>query len=79
MYRRWKGKKSTMIFFLLTNDRTFDLFKRTNVPLRDYYLSGPGCPKRFNAITVLPDAAGAKSDPDPFKVTEMNGGSVPDE
>ena len=61
-------------------ERTFDLFERTGVPLIDYHLSGPKNPKSYNGITVFPPEEGGFSmKDDPFKVSEQNGGAVPDE
>ena len=61
-------------------ERTFDLFARTGVPLIDYHLSGPRNPKSYNVITVFPPEQGSSSmKDDPFKVSERNGGAVPDE
>ncbi|KAI4864526.1 hypothetical protein F4820DRAFT_470475 [Hypoxylon rubiginosum] len=55
-------------------DRTFDLFKRTNMPLIPYYLDGgPNCPKLFNDRFFTPGAQ------DPYEVSVANGGSVPDD
>ncbi|KAL2669809.1 hypothetical protein Neosp_015254 [[Neocosmospora] mangrovei] len=54
-------------------DRTFDLFCRTKVPLRDYYLDGGDqCPKLFN------DRLFAKGI-DPYHVSKANGGHVPND
>ncbi|CAH0057797.1 unnamed protein product [Clonostachys solani] len=53
-------------------DRTFDLFKRTNVPLIPYYLDGEACPKLFN------DRLYVEGEKDPYHVGVRNGGSVPD-
>lgn len=58
--------------------RTYDLFERTKVPLIDYHLEGVNAPKRYNGITIWPkDNVDIKDDP--FKVSESNGGSVPDD
>lgn len=57
---------------------TFDLFRRTGVPLIDYKLSGPRTPKRYNGITVFKDQGPKEMDDDPFHVSESNGGPVPD-
>ena len=59
--------------------RTFDLFKRTGVPLIDYKLSGENTPKRYNGITVIRPKEGALVEEDPFHVSESKGGVVPDE
>lgn len=53
-----------------TMKRTFDLFELTGMPLIPYYLSGPGTPSLFND-RLLTDG------PDPYHVSEQNGGSVP--
>ena len=63
----------------LMNVRTFDLFKRTKVPLIDYYLDGENTPKRYNGFTVYPPKDGATIEEDPFHVSQSKGGSVPDE
>ncbi|KAL8673690.1 MAG: hypothetical protein Q9168_001905 [Polycauliona sp. 1 TL-2023] len=60
-------------------ERTFDLFKRTGVPLIDYLLKGENTPKRYNGITVFPPKDGATIEDDPFHVSESKGGVVPDE
>ncbi|KAL8860794.1 MAG: hypothetical protein Q9178_002824 [Gyalolechia marmorata] len=60
-------------------ERTFDLFKRTGVPLIDYLLNGENTPKRYNGITVFPPKDGTTVEEDPFHVSESNGGVVPDE
>ncbi|KAL8696600.1 MAG: hypothetical protein Q9224_002713, partial [Gallowayella concinna] len=60
-------------------ERTFDLFKRTGVPLIDYRLSGENTPKRYNGITVFPAKGDAPVQEDPFHVSESNGGGVPDQ
>ncbi|KAL8995319.1 MAG: hypothetical protein Q9169_004923 [Polycauliona sp. 2 TL-2023] len=60
-------------------ERTFDLFKRTGVPLIDYLLKGENTPKRYNGITVFPPKDGATLEDDPFHVSESKGGGVPDE
>ncbi|KAK3168533.1 hypothetical protein OEA41_004981 [Lepraria neglecta] len=61
-------------------ERTYDLFKRTKVPLIDYHLSGKNTPKSYNGITVYPNEAGDfPTKGDPFRVSESNGGSVPDD
>ena len=61
-------------------ERTFDLFERTGVPLIDYHLSGPKNPKCYNGITVFPsEESNISMKDDPFKVSEQNGGAVPDE
>ncbi|KAI0012973.1 hypothetical protein F4779DRAFT_566432 [Xylariaceae sp. FL0662B] len=52
--------------------RTFDLFKRTEVPLIPYYLSGPSTPNLFNNHFFVVG-------PDPYQVSEQNGGSVPND
>ncbi|XXH01116.1 hypothetical protein Hte_007467 [Hypoxylon texense] len=55
-------------------DRTFDLFKRTNMPLIPYYLDGgPNCPKLFN------DRFFTSGVQDPYEVSVANNGSVPDD
>ncbi|KAL8925728.1 MAG: hypothetical protein Q9172_002119 [Xanthocarpia lactea] len=59
--------------------RTFDLFKRTGVPLIDYLLNGENTPKRYNGITVFPPKDGTTVEEDPFHVSESKGGIVPDE
>lgn len=59
--------------------RTFDLFKRTGVPLIDYKISGENTPRRYNGITVFPPKEGAPVEEDPFHVGESKGGAVPDE
>ncbi|KAL8900786.1 MAG: hypothetical protein Q9207_005522 [Kuettlingeria erythrocarpa] len=59
--------------------RTFDLFKRTDVPLIDYHLSGENTPKRYNGITVFPAKGDAPVEEDPFHVSESKGGVVPDD
>ncbi|KAI0380166.1 FAD/NAD(P)-binding domain-containing protein [Hypomontagnella monticulosa] len=51
-------------------DRTFDLFKRTDMPLIPYYLSGPNTPNLFN------DHFSDESESDPYHVSIKNGGSV---
>ena len=57
-----------------TMDRTFDLFKRTKMPLIPYYLDGgPHCPSLFNDRFFIPNAV------DPYHVSEQNGGSVPND
>ncbi|GAB1319136.1 Amine oxidase domain-containing protein [Madurella fahalii] len=53
--------------------RTFDLFKRTGVPQRKYYLQGLNTPALFNNRFFVPDAV------DPFGVSVSNGGNVPDD
>ncbi|KAF5664690.1 l-amino acid oxidase [Fusarium heterosporum] len=54
-------------------ERTFDLFKRTKVPLIKYYLDGGSqCPKLFNDTLFEPGV------PDPYRVSKANGGHVPD-
>ncbi|KAI4086812.1 MAG: hypothetical protein LQ344_007249 [Seirophora lacunosa] len=60
-------------------ERTFDLFKRTGVPLIDYKISGENTPRRYNGITVFPPKEGAPVEEDPFHVGESKGGAVPDE
>ncbi|KAL8726335.1 MAG: hypothetical protein Q9166_006783 [cf. Caloplaca sp. 2 TL-2023] len=60
-------------------ERTFDLFRRTGVPLIDYHLSGENTPKRYNAITVFPAKGDAPVEEDPFHVSESKGGIVPDQ
>ncbi|KAL8983679.1 MAG: hypothetical protein Q9205_002157 [Flavoplaca limonia] len=60
-------------------ERTFDLFKRTGVPLIDYLLKGENTPKRYNGITVFPPKDGATVEEDPFNVSVSKGGLVPDE
>ncbi|KAK6518212.1 hypothetical protein TWF506_005371 [Arthrobotrys conoides] len=52
-------------------DRTFRLFKRTEMPLIPYYLKGPNTPGLFN------DRFFAEGR-DPYHVGVENGGSVPD-
>lgn len=61
------------------SSRTFDLFKRTGVPLIDYLLKGENTPKRYNGITVFPPKDGATVEEDPYHVSESNGGLVPDQ
>ncbi|KAK6345942.1 hypothetical protein TWF730_010281 [Orbilia blumenaviensis] len=51
-------------------NRTFDLFKRTELPLIPYYLDGPNTPSLFN------DRFFAQGS-DPYHVSVKNGGSVP--
>ncbi|KAF3930142.1 hypothetical protein ABW19_dt0208437 [Dactylella cylindrospora] len=51
-------------------DRTFDLFRRTEVPLIPYYLTGPKTPSLFNDRFFV-------EGPDPYHVSVRNGGSVP--
>ncbi|TPX12414.1 uncharacterized protein E0L32_006826 [Thyridium curvatum] len=54
--------------------RTFDLFKRTKMPLIPYYLDGgDACPSLFNDRLLV---RGVK---DPYHVSVQNGGSVPDD
>ncbi|KAI5868216.1 hypothetical protein GGS23DRAFT_544568 [Durotheca rogersii] len=54
--------------------RTFDLFKRTGMPLIPYYMDGgPACPKLFNDRLFTPNTW------DPYHVSCQNGGSVPDD
>ncbi|KXX80598.1 L-amino-acid oxidase [Madurella mycetomatis] len=53
--------------------RTFDLFRRTGVPQRDYYLVGPNTPALFNNRFFVPGVA------DPYGVSVSNGGNVPDD
>ena len=61
-------------------ERTFDLFARTGVPLIDYHLSGAMNPKNYNGITVFPNEEGTVSmKEDPFRVSERNGGAVPND
>ena len=61
-------------------ERTFDLFARTGVPLIDYHMSGPLNPKSYNGVTVFPPEEGTISmKTDPFKVSERNGGAIPDD
>ncbi|KAL7620469.1 hypothetical protein AAE478_009464 [Parahypoxylon ruwenzoriense] len=57
-----------------TMGRTFDLFKRTKMPLIPYYLDGgPNCPNLFN------DRLFAAGTADPYNVGVRNGGSVADD
>ena len=65
-------------------DRTFDLFRRTGTDkkLVEYFMEGPNQPTRFNDITaVLPLSMDPPKpgNPDPFKVSKVNDGPVPDE
>ncbi|EAQ83519.1 hypothetical protein CHGG_09923 [Chaetomium globosum CBS 148.51] len=53
-----------------TMKRTFDLFKLTNMPVRDYYLKGPNTPDLFNDYFFT-------DGPDPYHVSTANGGCVP--
>ncbi|CAH0020146.1 unnamed protein product [Clonostachys rhizophaga] len=54
--------------------RTFDLFRRTNVPQIKYYLDGgDACPKLYN------DHLYVKGVKDPYQISVRNGGSVPNE
>jgi monoamine oxidase len=59
-------------------DRTFDLFKRTGVPVIPYYLDSStgalNCPSLYNDRLLVTDPVQA----DPYKVSVSNGGSVPD-
>jgi monoamine oxidase len=58
-------------------DRTFALFKRTNMPLINYCLTpkskNAACPQLFNDRLWVPDTE------DPYHVSTKNGGSVPPE
>ncbi|KAL8787446.1 MAG: hypothetical protein Q9213_002223 [Squamulea squamosa] len=63
----------------MERQQTFDLFKRTGVPLIDYHLSGENTPKRYNGITVFPPKDGATVEEDPFHGSESKGGVVPDQ
>jgi monoamine oxidase len=60
-------------------DRTFDLFKRTGVPVIPYYLdSTTGAvnnPSLYNDHLLMPDSPPF----DPYKVSVSNGGSIPDD
>jgi monoamine oxidase len=66
-------------------DRTFDLFRRTGVPLVPYYLDkstgAKNNPSLYND-RLLPrnsdDVDPTDVDPDPYHVSEANGGSIPD-
>lgn len=49
------------------------------VELIDYKLAGPKTPKRYNGITVIKGEEGPPAEDDPFRVSESNGGPVPDE
>jgi len=63
---------------MLMHLSTYDLFEQTKVPLIDYHLKGVNAPKRYNGITIWhKDNVDIKDDP--FKVSESNGGSVPDD
>ena len=44
-----------------------------------YHLSGPNTPKRYNGITLFPQNGEFPTKGDPFRVSESNGGSVPDD
>ena len=44
-----------------------------------YHLSGPNTPKRYNGITLFPKDGEFPKEGDPFRVSESNGGSVPDD
>ena len=61
-------------------DRTFDLFKRTGVPVIPYYLdSTTGAvnnPSLYNDHLLMPDSPPPF---DPYKVSVSNGGSIPDD
>lgn len=52
-------------------DRTFELFKRLNVPTIPYILDNPKAPKLFNDRLFSEGF-------DPYRVSIKNGGSVPD-
>jgi monoamine oxidase len=54
-----------------TMKRTFDLFKRTNMPLREYILKCDTTPDLFNDRIFEPG-------PDPYHVSTQNGGCVPE-
>lgn len=56
-----------------TMQRTFDLFRRTDVCLRKYHLEGTNCPKLFN------DRPFASATRDPYCVSVSSGGTVPDD
>lgn len=49
------------------------------MPLVTYHLSGPNTPKRYNGITLFPQNGEFPTKGDPFRVSESNGGSVPDD
>ncbi|KAI1406314.1 hypothetical protein F4819DRAFT_441224 [Hypoxylon fuscum] len=54
--------------------RTFELFRRTNMPMIPYVMDGGDtCPKLFNNNFFDPE------DPDPYRVSKKNGGDVPDD
>jgi hypothetical protein len=59
-------------------DRTFDLFKRTKVPVIPYYLDSStgalNCPSLYNDRLLVPKPGQW----DPYDVAVSNGGSVPD-
>jgi monoamine oxidase len=61
-------------------DRTFDLFRRTGVPLIPYYLDessgAKNNPNLYNDRLLPPNSDNV--DPDPYHVSKTNGGSVPD-
>lgn len=58
--------------FIPIMDRTFDLFKRLNMPTIPYILDNEKAPKLFNDRLF-------SGGPDPYHVSVKNGGSVPDE
>ena len=49
------------------------------MPLVTYHLSGPNTPKRYNGVTLFPKDGSFPVKDDPFRVSESNGGSVPDD
>ncbi|KAK0757469.1 hypothetical protein N5P37_010194 [Trichoderma harzianum] len=53
--------------------RTFNLFKRTGMPLIKYYLDGENTPQLYNNHFF------AKGVSDPYMVSVANGGTVPDD
>ncbi|KAF5656476.1 l-amino acid oxidase [Fusarium heterosporum] len=56
-----------------TMQRTFDLFKRTDVHLLKYHFKGSNCPKLFN------DRPFTAATRDPYGVSVSRGGFVPDD
>ncbi|KAK4066244.1 uncharacterized protein Triagg1_8076 [Trichoderma aggressivum f. europaeum] len=53
--------------------RTFNLFKRTGMPLIKYYLDGENTPQLYNNHFFAKDVV------DPYMVSVANGGTVPDD
>ncbi|PNP59158.1 hypothetical protein THARTR1_01406 [Trichoderma harzianum] len=53
--------------------RTFNLFKRTGMPLIKYYLDGVNTPQLYNNRFFVKDVT------DPYRVSVANGGTVPDD